>query len=222
MTISRIAMSLIGSVVVVPLMLVAVAPPSSATVVGVSASAVKPAKIAPYTVSPGKFGLITMGVSTRAYALRVGYLVRSRVAAGDESVAVCWPDRWAYSTHVGDYADFRQVADGVRKPADKVSLWVSSPRAVTSKGLRTSDPISKLKKLYPSAVRRAGVTEYGEKYSVYTVRGKYGYLDIVRNWMPGNTVSNANFFVVRSLTTSGPQYIMDTFSEGLGCGPRDF
>ena len=218
----RMSGTLIGSAVMAMLLPLAVATPSSATVIGVSASALEPAKIAPYTVSPGKFGLITMGVSTREYALRVGYLDRSKVAAGDESVAICWPDRWAYSTHVGDYADFRQVADGVRKPADKASLWVSSPRAVTSKGLRTTDPISKLKKLYPSAVRRAGVTEYGEKYSVYTVRGKYGYLDIFRNWMPGNTVSKANFFVVRSLTTSGPQYIMDTYGEGLGCGPRDY
>ncbi len=216
------SVTLIGSAVMAMLLPLAVATPSSATVVGTSASAVTPATIASYTVSPGKFGLITMGVSTRAYALRVGYLVRSRVAAGDETVALCWPDRWAYSTHVGDYADFRQVADGVRKPADKVSLWVSSPRAVTSKGLRTTDPISKIKKLYPNAVRRAGVTEYGEKYSVYTVRGQYGYLDIIRNWTPNNAVSKTNFFVVRSLTTSGPQYILDTLNEGLGCGPRDY
>jgi len=165
------------------LMVGTVTAPASAMPTDDRSAQISPAVIAPYTVSPGKFGPLTMGVSTRSYAMRVGYLKRTR-ETNSEALAYCNPDGWRYYTHVGDYADFRQRADGVRTAGDVVSLWVSSPRAVTSKGLRTTDSITKLKRLYPTAVRTVARTEWGRVYSVYTVRSGPGFLDIIRHWCP--------------------------------------
>jgi len=164
-----------------------------------------------------------MGVTTRAQAIRLKYLGKARVDSTDhDSVPFCWRDGYQYWAKVGQYGDFRQRASGIRKSTDKVSLWVSTARAVTSKGLRTTDPISKLKKLYPHAVRRAGKTVYGLDYTVYTVKSSQGYLDIFRNHLPGPGPSPDNFFIVRSRTAAGPVYTVDLLGEGLGCDGRSY
>jgi hypothetical protein len=195
------------------------APATSAAVPAPSAAALAASR---EVVSPGKFGPITMGVTTRAQAIKLKYLGKAPVDPNDtESVPFCWRDGFEYWAKVGQYGDFRQVADGIRRSSDKVSLWVSTPKAVTSKGLRTTDSIAKLKKLYPSAVRSVGSTEWGRKYSVYTVRGPSGYLDIIRNWVPGTGVAKDNFFIVRSKTAKF-DYTVDLLGEGLGCSGRDY
>jgi len=71
-------------------------------------------------------------------------------------------------------------------------------------------------------VRAEARRREGRRYSVYTVRGANGYLDIIRHWTPDSSVARDNFFVVRSLTARGPQYILDLVSEGLGCDLRDY
>ena len=135
-----------------------------------------------------------------------------RIPADPNSPCGSHPDGWEYFAVDGRYADFWQVSERIRRPSDRVAFWISESNAVTSKGLRTTDSIAKLKKLYPNAIRRVETGEYGTKYSRYTVSGPKGYLDIIRHWVPGKGVADNNFFTVRAKNV-GFAYMVDILTD---------
>ena len=132
-------------------------------------------------MSPGRFGPLRMGKTTVSQARGKGYLATNRFCGGRLDGVAAY-DNW-------------------RRQDGKVAAWTSGGvrpgNVATTKGLEPSDSLRKAMRLYPSLSKTgflANPYTPGEGWSIYSVRGKKGWLDFYV--YPGNR--RAGFFAVRA------------------------
>mgnify|MGYP001434264925 CR=1 FL=1 len=137
-------------------------------------------------MSPGRIGPLTMGKTTVAQARERNYLAKN--------------------TFCGDRLDGVLAYNNWRRRDGKLAAWTGGgtrEAAVTSKGLKSSDSLSRARRLYP-ALDRTGflANPYipGEGWRIYSVRAKRGWLDLYLYAGKGQ----ANFFAVRAFSVKEP------------------
>lgn len=142
----------------------------------------------PSVMSPGRFGALRMGKTTLAAAKAHGLLAVNGLCGGRLDGVVAY-DNW-------------RRKDGV-VVAWSGSQTVSGKRITTSKGLKSNDPLSRAKALYPG-LKKTGYLAIpyspGTGWNIYSVRARAGWLD----YYVHNAKSRYNFFAVRDKSSTAP------------------